>query len=614
MYLVRKLIIFCYLINSFGANNVQEFVKYVTNEFKQIKIYQVSKNNEQLFSTCDAQFRYYGHFDFVIVGAGSAGAVLSNRLSEIKEWKILLLEAGGDLTKFSDVPAFSDYLQQTDMNWGYLTSSQKTCCQGMENNQCVYPQGKVIGGSSTLNSAIYSRGSPDDYAEWVNQGNPGWSFEEVLPYFKKSEFVALKNYDRPYHGTSGVLYVNQTSPPSVIAEAFLNANLEKGLSEVDYNGKKQLGVSRIQFNIKNNLHQNSAHAFLNPIRSTRKNFKLILNAAVNQLLINKNKVKGVTFVKDGVLYKATASKEVILSAGSINTPQLLLLSGIGPANELKKLRIPVLNNLPAVGKHLQDHPIFVNMYFRTNVTAPNHTLQDNLERYSQGMTPLTNGAGLEHLAFLNFKNETNHKAEIELITFAPPFSVPEDLKAAQNFKKRFRKIYEKYNTMTDISIIISLMKPKSEGAVTLRTNSILDFPSININYFSDLNNEDIETMYQGIKYALSLEQTAAFKKIGAHYIGEQPGCENLKSNDREYWYCALRHMTSTEYHPSSTTKMGPTPTDSVVDRNGLVYNMRNLRVVGASIVPTITRGHLFATVCMIAEKISDVIKKTHHKM
>ncbi|CAH1111852.1 unnamed protein product [Psylliodes chrysocephalus] len=592
MCFIRKIIVFFCMINSLRADTVEDFYKYVTEEFKNIQSYQVPTDNKNVFTTCDSKIRHYGHFDFIIVGAGSAGAVLANRLSEIKDWKILILEAGGDLTKFSDVPGFNNYLQQTDMNWGYMTSSQKTCCQGMENNQCVYPRGKVIGGTSTLNGGVYARGTPEDYAEWVNLGNPGWSYEECLPYFKKSEFVALKNYDKPYHGTSGVLYVNQTSPPSAIAEAFLNANLEKGLSEIDYNGKQQLGVSRIQFNIKDNLHQNSAHAFLNPIRNTRKNLKLILNAAVNKLLMNGNKVKGVTFVKDGVLYKAKASKEVILSAGSINTPQLLLLSGIGPANDLIKLGIPVQNNLPAVGKHLQDHPLFVNMYFRTNVSAPNHTLQDNLERYRHGMTPLTNGAGLEQLAFLNFQNEKNPKAEIEMITFAPPFSVPGDLKAAYNFQEKFRKVYEKYNTMTDISIIISLMKPKSE----------------------DPNNEDLETMYQGIKYALSLEQTAAFKHIGAHYIGEQPGCEHLISRDREYWYCALRHMTSTEYHPSSTTKMGPSPTDSVVDRNGLVHNMRNLRIVDAGIIPTITRGHLNAAIYMIAEKISDAIKKIHQKL
>ncbi|CAG9838699.1 unnamed protein product [Diabrotica balteata] len=612
MSTLTRLLAFSFCLARINSLDLDELYRFVSNKLEEIENYQVPTNNEELFRVNDSKIYDAGSYDFIIVGAGAAGSVLANRLSEISSWKILLLEAGGKTNNFSDIPLFSDYLRKSEMNWGYYTSPQTRSCQGMRNNQCVYPRGKVIGGTTTINGAVYARGAHSDYENWEAMGIRGWSFKHVLPYFKKSENCSLKSYDKYYHGTTGPLSVNQTSPPSIIANAFVNANREKGLTLVDYNGKQQIGVSKIQFNIKHNKHHNAEHAFLDYVKS-RTNLKIMLHAAVNKILLKSHKATGVTFIKNGAIYTAKARKEVILSAGAINSPQLLLLSGVGPREELKKLDIPIVAHLPAVGKNLQDHPLFFNLYFRTNLTALNRSLEENLKLYLKDETPFTNGAGLEHLAFINTNTTTTGVADIEYLTFAPPFSVPSNPVDALNLKDNYANAYKTYNTLTDIAVIMSLMKPKSRGQVTLQSNNIADFPIIDLNFFSDPNGEDIETMYKGIQYILSLTKTEAFKSINATFISEQPSCDQFKGQEREYWYCALKYMTATEYHPSCTTRMGISRRNSVVNKDCVVHTFTNLRVVDAGVMPEITRGHLMAAVYMIAEKISDEIKRKYGK-
>ncbi|XP_072397272.1 glucose dehydrogenase [FAD, quinone]-like [Diabrotica undecimpunctata] len=579
-----------------------------------VQSYQAPVDNSALFTITNDKVVDYGDYDFIIIGAGAAGAVLANRLSEVYSWRILLLEAGGKSNKFSEIPPLIANLRRTDMNWGYFSTPQKTCCQGMINKQCIYPRGKVIGGTTTINGGVYSRGSRSDYNLWAAMGNSGWSYNDVLPYFKKSEFNVLKEYDAGYHGSSGYLYVNKTTPPSVVAAAFRGANLEKGLKEVDYNGRQEIGVSRIQFNIKDNIKQNSERAFLDPIKG-RTNLDIVLNAAVNKIEIEGGEAKFVTFVKNGTLHKVRARLEIILSAGAINSPQLLMVSGIGPKKELENLGIPVKVDLPQVGKNLQDHPMFVNLYFRTNQTAASTTLKEKLALYLQNLTPLTNGAGLEQLAFINSNTVLFGEPNIEIFTFAPPSSVPPNPKFGFNFDDTNSAVYKNYNSLTDVSILVSLLKVKSRGQVTLNSSNIIDFPLIDLNYFSDKKGEDIANMYKGIQYALSLLNTRAFKSVNATLVSTQPNCEQYKNKgDKEYWYCALRQMTSTEYHTAGTTRMGLHTTDSVVDKDCVVHNIRNLRVVDAGVMPEIPQAHIAAVVHMIAEKISDAIKSKYGKL
>ncbi|XP_074026173.1 glucose dehydrogenase [FAD, quinone]-like [Leptinotarsa decemlineata] len=251
----------------------------------------------------------YGIYDFIIIEGGSAGSILTSRLSEVPEWSVLLLEAGDDKNAFSDIPGFSNSLGKTNMNWGYFTTPQATCCQGMDNHQCVQPRGKVLGGSSEINGLMYVRGSPSDYESWEKDFDVhGWSYKDVLPYFLKSEVVDFKNFDKGYHGSDGLIHVNYTAPPSSTAEYLVEAVHERGLKEIDYNGKSQLGVSRIQFNINFNKRSNGARAYLDPIRKGRSNLNITLNAFVTKILLRKSVAYGVEFVKGGQRYFKDGSR------------------------------------------------------------------------------------------------------------------------------------------------------------------------------------------------------------------------------------------------------------------------------------------------------------------
>ncbi|KAG5872358.1 hypothetical protein JTB14_008009 [Gonioctena quinquepunctata] len=613
---ILQVVFTLHLVTQYRCDAVTNFYEYVQNYMKYIQDYVPPKDNEKLIETSDATIYDYGKYDFIIIGGGSAGSILASRLSEIHEWKVLLLEAGGEQNDFSDVPNFSNYLGNSEMNWGYHTVPQKTCCQGMTNNQCVYPRGKVLGGSGTTNAMMYIRGAHADFDNWVKLGLTGWSYKEVLPFFKMSEHIDIDNVDEGYHGYDGHIHVNHTAPLSITAEALLEAAKEKGLKQLpDYNGKSQLGISRLQFNIKFNKRSNGPHGYLDTIRYKRSNLNITLNAFVTKILSKGKSTYGVEFIQGGKRYIARANLETILSAGSINSPQLLLLSGIGPETELEKLGIKTKNNLPSVGKNLEDHAMFVNLFFRTNLTYPNRTLEENLRRYSKAESPLTNGAGAEQVGFINTKTPGKGDPDVEFISVPPISGSKFDTKILYNVRDDYKKVFEGFSDLTDLNFLLLKLQPKSRGSVTLKSNSAIDFPLIDPRYYSDDGNVDIETTYQGIKFLLSLTETKAFKNMNATLISTYPGCEELRNgkSDREYWYCAIRHISTTIFHPIGTTKMGISPDTSVVNGDCLVHKMEKLRVVDAGVIPELMRGHTNAGTYMIAEKISHVIKKYYGK-
>ncbi|XP_063906648.1 glucose dehydrogenase [FAD, quinone]-like isoform X2 [Zophobas morio] len=548
----------------------------------------------------------YGSYDFVIVGGGSAGSVLATRLSEIDSYKILLLEAGGEEDDFSQIPSMFFHLFFSKMNWGYFSTPQTTCCLGMKNRACAVPRGKALGGSSAINAMMYARGNRYDFDEWVELGNPGWSYEEVLPYFIKSENSQVDG-DPDYHGKTGFWNVAYTSPASPLLSKFFNASLQMNQPIVDYNGRKQIGSGRVQFTIKRGKRQSTGKAFLDNARQ-RRNLEVKSNVLVTKIIIDKTKVaKGVEFVTKHKKFFVKAKKEVIVSAGVVNSPQLLMLSGIGPKDHLKALEIGVVEDLP-VGMNLREHALFPGLVYNTNYTLSNRSTEEFVKQYLKGLGTYTRAAGIDGIGFIH-TGQGNRAPTIEYL-FVPPTGIKTKIVSkAFNYNDNLSNNFlNKLDPQRGVVIHLILLHPKSRGRITLKSNDPLDFPYVDLNMLSE--QEDIDTVIEGIEFIRDIFQSDAFKKIDARPL-EIPVCKELRKQYREYWECVIRQMTTTIYHPHGTTAMGPDKKTSVVDGDLKVHGIQKLRVVDAGIFPTSPSGHLNAPTVMVAEKIADIIKRKY---
>jgi len=314
---------------------------------------------------------YRNEYDYIIVGAGSAGSVLANRLSENPSSNVLLLEAGGQETFVNGVPLFSFFLQKSSQDWQYQSAPLKHAARGLINNSIPIPRGKVIGGTSAMNFMMYVRGNKKDYNNWEEMGAKGWSWKDVFPYFIKSENSQVPNSEAGYHGTDGPISVSFAYHDQKHDEMLLQAAQEMNQTLGDINGSNQMRFSIVPSSVENGSRCSTGYAYLVPA-SKRTNLHISIHSMVKTVIFNKNKTAiGVEFVKDNTTFKVYSSKEVILSAGSINTPQILMLSGIGPKKHLKKMKIPMIQNLPGVGENLQDHP-FTPVFF---TSAPHSELE-----------------------------------------------------------------------------------------------------------------------------------------------------------------------------------------------------------------------------------------------
>lgn len=356
----------------------------------------------------------------MIVGSGSAGSVLASRLSENPDWTVLLLELGKPESIYAKVPAAAPTLQATDYNYNLATEPEAAACEGMVGRKCAWPRGRALGGSSVINYMIYTRGNQHDYKRWVDQGNPGWSYDEVMPYYLKSEDVRLDEFDEGYHGKGGYLSIERPFN-SAIARAFVDAGVALGSNEIDYNGQRHMGFSIMQATQRHGRRNSVATAFLEPAVS-RNNLHVLTGAKALKVLIDDETktATGIRYAHNHKTHEVTARKEVILSAGAFHSPQLLMLSGVGPQEHLNELNIPLIKNLP-VGQTLYDHLSYVGLAFVMNQTVERITdlLRPStiLQGYFNGTGYLTNLGGIEAIGFIktDVSTEVEDYPDMELI-------------------------------------------------------------------------------------------------------------------------------------------------------------------------------------------------------
>jgi choline dehydrogenase len=520
-------------------------------------------------------------YDFIIVGAGSAGCVLARRLSDDPHTTVLLLEAGAAPTQreFS-VPAAFSKLFRSPHDWAFYTEPQPH----LANRKLYWPRGKVLGGSSSINAMVYIRGHQSDFDHWHSLGNHGWSFSSVLPYFKKSEHQTRIVSD--YHGQGGPLCVSDLRTVNPLSRAFVEAAAELGFPiNPDFNGAQQEGFGLYQVTQRRGKRCSAATAFLDPVRK-RPNLTVHTGAHATRLLFAKSRATGVAYLRDGRPEEGRASREVLLCCGSVQSPQLLMLSGIGPADHLRPLDIPVIADLPGVGQNLQDH-----LFLAVAYACSKPITLDKAE---------TLGNFLRYLAFRTGPLTSNIAEAGGFLTITPGAPAPD-------LQYHFGPVFYLNHGFDrpdahGFSIGPTLLRPKSRGRITLRSADPLAPPLIQPNYLSEPC--DLRILVEGIRLARRFAQTKAF----ATYCGAEhcPGSATESDNALAAY---VRKSAETVYHPAGTCKMGRDPL-AVVDDQLRVHGVEALRVVDASIMPMLIGGNTNAATLMIAEKASDLIRQS----
>lgn len=529
-------------------------------------------------------------YDYLIIGAGSAGCVLANRLSADPANKVLLLEAGGpDKDLLIHIPGAYAKLFKRSFDWGFWTEPQTEV-----NNRKIYlPRGKTLGGCSSTNAMAYVRGNKADYDEWAALGAKGWSYKEVLPYFLRSENnEQLDQLDPGYHAAGGPLNVTHAQQfTTPFADAFVNSCEQVGIPRnADFNGRQQEGVSRLQSTIKDGQRHSVADAFLKPILS-RPNLTVITRARVSRILLQGQRATGLEYIdRKGNKQEVRADKEILLSAGAFQSPQLLLLSGIGDPEELKRQGVACQHALPGVGKNLQDHLFFSVSAVAKQQKGLNHYLKiwEQIKSITQFLVSKRGAFTIGPLEAMAFRKEG--KRDNMQLHFAPMW-----IGKGYDYDAYDVNTYPKTDGFT---ILPSLVNPKSRGHVGLRSTDPLAAPLVQPNFLQEAS--DLDHLVKGTKLALEIFRQEAF----APYVKEIAAPLDASSN--EAIIAHIKKSVETIYHPVGTCKMGVDDL-AVVDPQLRVRGIEGLRVVDASVMPTVISGNTNAPCIMIGEKAADLI-------
>ena len=534
-------------------------------------------------------------YDYVIVGAGSAGCVLANRLSADSGATVLLLEAGGpDRNPLFRLPMLMGKMFHSGIyNWHYHTEPEPH----LNDRSLYWPRGKALGGSSTINGMLYVRGNRHDYDRWAQLGNSGWSYDDVLPAFRRSE--GHLHRDDAWHNREGELTVTRARSDNPLHDVFARAGAEAGHPvNDDFNGEDQEGFGRYDFTIRDGKRWSTSYAFLRPAL-TRPNLTVTTNALTERVEVDNGRVTGLTYRRNGESHTVNARREVILSAGVVNTPQVLMLSGIGPADELARHGIGMVHELPGVGKNLQDH---VDCVMSWSCTQPITLIRDlRVDKVAVSLaTGLLFGTGVlttfpyESGAFM--KSREDLAAPDIQLHFMPALEKTANLQWPNPFRSA-----EDKRSDHGLTIRVGPVNPASRGEILLASADPSAPPKIHANYLSDAF--DIATLIAGIRMTREVMTQPAFKP----YVGAElaPG---PKADDDEALTTWLRETAMTTFHPVGTCKMGHDRM-AVVDNRLRVRGLAGLRIADASIMPVITSGNTNAPAIMIGERAADFIRE-----
>ncbi|XP_067634957.1 glucose dehydrogenase [FAD, quinone]-like [Eurosta solidaginis] len=553
-------------------------------------------------------------YDFVIVGAGSAGSVIASRLSENPNWKVLVLEAGGDPPTESEVPALFYALEHTNGTWNYWTEHSDKACLAWTKSRCYWPRGKMLGGSGAVNAMLYVRGHRGDYDGWAQAGNTGWGWDDVLPYFERSVQPSGSKEQPQGYVTLNDFPVHDED----IEQMIFQGAAELGLARVrEFAEGSEIGYANLPGTFQNGKRSTTAKSYLSTV-SKRANLHIIKNARVTKLNFDEigRNVRSVSFtLQSKHEMNVNIGKELVLSAGAIETPKLLMLSGVGPAQHLNQLKIPLINDLH-IGDNMQDH-VYVMTFMKLNEhKARAWTTLDSLDSIYNYLIhekgPLSSHNTVSLTGFINtlkksaYPDIEYHHFIIRRGDFAGLNIFLTGLSINEQFRAQLLKALE---TSDILGVYNILLNPKSIGNIRLRSSEFIEPPIIRHNYLTEP--EDEATLLRAIRFQERVLNTLAYESMNANFLLPTiDECDVYELRSDEYWSCYIKYFSTTLYHPVGTVKMAPEMDEtSCVNPRLRLNDCNNVRVVDASIMPKIPSANTNAATIMIAEKAADFIRE-----